>query len=161
MFKDFEDFFGMGGMGGGQQGRSSKGTDILLNLEITFMESVMGIVKEINYSRKGTCSTCSGSRCKPGTSASKCSSCGGSGYINMRQGPMNIHMACSKCKGTGEIIKNPCGTCSGSGVSNAQSKETITIPKGINNGQNLRVHGKVGSIDARATTAARAARRET
>lgn len=144
MFKDFEDFFGMGGQ---QQGKPSRGADILLNLEISFMESVMGVVKDINFSKKGTCKTCNGSRCKPGTSPTKCTTCGGSGHINMRQGPMSIHMVCGKCKGSGEMIKNPCGTCSGSGTANTTVKESITIPKGINNGQNLRINGKVVSTD--------------
>lgn len=142
MFKDFESFFGMGG-GGNQGPRQSKGTDILLNLEISFMESVMGVSKDISFNKKGVCGTCQGSRCKPGTSASKCTSCGGSGHVNMRQGPMSIHMVCSKCKGSGETIKSPCTTCNASGTANTTVRESISIPKGINNGQNLRINGKV------------------
>lgn len=130
--------------GGGNQGpRQSKGTDILLNLEISFMESVMGVSKDISFNKKGVCGTCQGSRCKPGTSASKCTSCGGSGHVNMRQGPMSIHMVCSKCKGSGETIKSPCTTCNASGTANTTVRESISIPKGINNGQNLRINGKV------------------
>jgi molecular chaperone DnaJ len=143
MFRDFEDFFGMGGMGQ-QQGKASRGNDIMLNLEITFMEAVMGVTKEISFSKKGTCTTCQGSRCKPGTSPTKCTTCGGSGHVNMRQGPMSIHMVCSKCKGSGESIKNPCNTCAGTGTANVTARETISIPKGINNGQNIRINGKGG-----------------
>lgn len=142
MFRDFEDFFGMGGMGQ-QQGRSMRGQDIMLNLEVTFMESVMGVTKEISFMKNGTCSTCQGNRCKPGTSATKCTTCGGSGSVNMRQGPMQIHMVCNRCKGSGETIKSPCGTCAGTGTAKSTTKESISIPKGINNGQNLRINGKV------------------
>jgi molecular chaperone DnaJ len=51
-------------------------------------------------------------------------------------------MMCSKCKGGGEIIRNPCGTCKGVGVATISSREKINIPKGINTGQNLRIPGK-------------------
>lgn len=144
MFRDFEDFFGMGGAGQ-TQARATRGADILLNLEISFMESVMGVTKEINFAKKGTCATCSGSRCRPGTAPTKCTTCGGSGHINMRQGPMSIHMVCNKCKGSGETIKSPCGSCAGTGTASTTVKESVTIPKGINNGQNLRINGKVAS----------------
>ena len=143
MFKDFEDFFSMGGMGQ-QQGKAARGADIMLNLEITFIESAMGVTKEISFTKKGACQTCQGSRCKPGTSPVKCATCGGSGHQTMRQGPMNIHMVCSKCKGSGESIKSPCTSCSGSGTAMITTRETVTIPRGINNGQNLRINGKGG-----------------
>lgn len=149
VFRDFEDFFGMGGMGQ-KQGRATRGSDLMLNLEITFMESVMGVTKEISFSKKGTCGTCQGSRCKPGTAPTKCTTCGGAGHINMRQGPMTLHMACSKCQGSGESIKSPCGTCSGTGTATSTVKESITIPKGINNGQNLRINGKGAVSDPQA-----------
>lgn len=119
----------------------------MLNLEISFMESVMGVTKEISFTKKSTCTTCQGSRCKPGTAPTKCTTCGGAGHMNMRQGPMTLHMVCSKCQGSGETIKTPCGTCSGTGTANSTVKESITIPKGINNGQNLRINGKGAVAD--------------
>lgn len=141
VFKDFDDFFGMSGMSGRGE-RSVKGQDIFLNVEINFMEAVNGALKEINFQKTGVCQTCSGSKCKPGTTPVKCSSCGGKGHVNYRQGPMSIQMMCSKCKGTGETIRNPCGTCKGVGVATMSSRERINVPKGINNGQNLRISGK-------------------
>ena len=144
VFKDFDDFFGMGGMGGrsGRSERTIKGQDIFLNQQISFEEAVFGCQKEISYQRRGTCPTCNGSKCKPGTSPTKCGACGGKGYVNYRQGLMSIQMVCSKCKGTGEVIRNPCPTCKGTGVASMTSREKINIPKGINNGQNLRISSK-------------------
>lgn len=51
-------------------------------------------------------------------------------------------MACTKCRGTGISIKNPCTTCKGTGVARQGSNESIQIPKGISDGQNLRMAGK-------------------
>lgn len=48
------------------------------------MDSVNGTNKTIQYEKKGTCTTCSGSKCKPGTAPSRCTACGGKGTINYR-----------------------------------------------------------------------------
>ena len=55
---------------------------------------------------------------------------------------MSIQMMCSKCKGSGEIIRNPCVTCKGVGIATINSREKVNVPKGINSGQNLRIPGK-------------------
>lgn len=143
-FEDFESFFNMGGEG--RQTRQMKGQDIHVHIELNFMDAVNGAKKEINIDKKGVCTTCHGSKCKPGTSATKCNNCGGRGTVNYRQGPMVIQMACNYCKGAGTTIKNPCATCRGSGISNVKVKEEVVIPKGINNGQNLRFSGKVNQM---------------
>lgn len=142
IFDDFASFFDMGS---GPE-RKTKGQDIFINLEINFMDSVSGARKEILFEKRGICTTCNGSKCKPGTAPSKCTSCGGKGYVNFRQGPMTIQMTCNKCKGIGVTIKSPCQSCKATGIGNTHSKEEIQIPKGINNGQNLRLSGKVWSF---------------
>jgi len=141
IFGDFESFFGMGGAGARE--RAAKGQDIFLNLEISFMESVTGVKREVKLEKKGVCKTCNGTKCKPGTAPSKCFSCGGRGFINYRQGPMTIQMTCTNCKGAGMSIKHPCPTCRGAGSQIAEYTEQINVPKGINNGQSLRMSGKV------------------
>lgn len=40
------------------------------------------------------------------------------------------------------MIRNPCTTCRGKGAVNQSVKETINIPKGVDNGVNLRVSKK-------------------
>jgi len=138
-FSDFESFFS-GGMGARQ---SAKGQDILLSIDISFADAVGGSKKTVTYQRVGTCPSCSGTKCSPGTQPEKCGTCAGKGHTNFRQGPMTIQMVCGKCKGQGTIIKNPCGTCRGTGSAGITQKEELNIPKGINNGQNLRVASKV------------------
>lgn len=67
-----------------------KGSDIYVNLEISFMDSVNGSQQTISIEKIGTCATCSGSKCKPGTAPGRCTNCGGRGSINYRQGAMTI-----------------------------------------------------------------------
>lgn len=53
-----------------------------------------------------------------------------------------IQQVCGNCDGVGQIIRNPCMTCRGRGTTHATAKETINIPKGVDNGVNLRVAKK-------------------
>ena len=140
----FEDFFSFEGEGNNkrQNKRPKRGADIVINLQINFLDSVKGINKEINFKVKDTCGTCKGTKCRPGSKPSKCTTCHGRGNINYQQGPMHIQMACNVCHGIGTIISSPCGTCKGHGTAYKTSKEKISIPKGIATGQNLRVGGK-------------------
>lgn len=143
-FKDFEDIFM-----GRESGRASvRGADVVMNLEIDFMEAINGFTKEVTYRVKDTCGTCKGSKCKPGTSSTKCSQCAGKGVMNVRQGPMVFSMECGYCSGQGTVIKSPCSSCKGTGQAYTTKTETIQIPKGINTGQNLRVTGKGNKGDS-------------
>jgi molecular chaperone DnaJ len=49
---------------------------------------------------------------------------------------------CSICRGEGKIIRDACQACSGRGKVKSNKKIAVTIPKGIDNGQSIRVTGK-------------------
>lgn len=51
-----------------------------MNLEIDFMEAITGTQKTITYARTNKCSTCNGTRMKPGTTEQKCHVCEGTGF---------------------------------------------------------------------------------
>lgn len=104
-----EEFFGGGGGNKSRKsGSSKKAKDIIVNLEIDFMDSVNGAQKTVTFDRTSVCNTCNGSKCKPGTSPSSCSTCGGSGKVFYKQGFMSIAMPCNSCNGEGTTIRNPC-----------------------------------------------------
>ena len=74
---NFEDMFsGLGDLfgdlfGGGNRGRSRRngpqaGNDLRYDIEITFMEAVHGLSKEVSINKRDTCWTCEGSGCRPG-----------------------------------------------------------------------------------------------
>lgn len=142
IFNDFEDIFGFGM--GRKAKKPSRGADVTINLELTFMEAIMGVSKDIAYKLQVVCDTCNGSKCKPGTSPIKCSACDGKGNINYRQGPMMIQMTCESCMGVGTTIKDPCNKCRGTGMSYKQHKESVRIPAGIDSGKSIRLGGKGG-----------------
>ena len=143
IFEEFEKMFGQEGGGGRQRGQvQTKGQDIMLNMEIDFMDAVNGSQKTVTFTRTEICGTCKGSKVKPGTSPSICGACGGQGFQTIRQGPFMIQQVCGNCGGTGQVIKNPCMTCRGKGTTTGQVRETINIPKGVDSGVNLRVSKK-------------------
>ncbi|KAG6432636.1 hypothetical protein SASPL_104217 [Salvia splendens] len=152
-FDLFESLFeGMGGMGGGMgmggrgsRNRATEGEDQVYNLVLNFKEAVFGVEKEIEITRLETCNTCDGSGAKPGTNASKCSTCSGQGQvISSARTPLGVFqqvMACSTCGGTGEI-STPCNTCGGDGRVRKSKRISLKVPAGVDSGSRLRVRSE-------------------
>ena len=46
------------------------------------------------------------------------------------------------CQGTGKIIPEKCATCHGAGTVTKRKKIKVTIPEGVDDGQQLRVSGQ-------------------
>ena len=49
---------------------------------------------------------------------------------------------CEKCKGTGRIVKNPCGNCRGTGYVRINRKLSVSIPAGIDDGERIALRGE-------------------
>lgn len=145
----FEDIFSsfFGGSGRRQDPNAPrKGNDLQYTMTIDFMDAVFGKETEIEIPKEENCGTCEGTGAKPGTSPETCSHCGGSGEISVTQdtpfGRMVNRRACHHCQGTGQFIKEKCATCHGAGKVKKNVKIKVSIPAGIDDGQQLRVSGK-------------------
>ena len=147
----FSTFFGGFGGFGGSRGRSRAnspidGNDIGVRVVVSFEEAVFGCKKEINFSRIEKCGDCSGSGAKPGTSAERCSRCGGNGTVRVQQrttfGVMQSTTSCPDCRGTGKVIKEPCENCRGKGYVKLPKKFNVNVPNGIDDGQHFTVKGQ-------------------
>ncbi|EFW88126.1 molecular chaperone DnaJ [Streptococcus equinus] len=148
-FGGFEDIFSsFFGGGGGMRNPNAprQGDDLQYRVNLTFEEAVFGVEKEVAYNRESTCSTCSGSGAKPGTSPVTCSRCHGSGVINVDTqtplGMMRRQVTCDVCHGTGKEIKEPCHTCHGTGHEKKTHKVSVKIPAGVETGQQIRLQGQ-------------------
>ncbi|ETW91789.1 MULTISPECIES: molecular chaperone DnaJ [Streptococcus] len=148
-FGGFEDilssFFGGGG-GMRNPNAPRQGDDLQYRVNLSFEEAVFGVEKEVVYNRESTCSTCSGTGAKPGTSPVTCSRCHGSGVINVDTqtplGMMRHQVTCDVCHGTGKEIKDPCPTCHGTGHEKKTHKVSVKIPAGVETGQQIRLKGQ-------------------
>ena len=143
----FDNIFGGGFSGGSRSNPNAprRGSDIVVSLNIKFMEACKGIVRDIEINRVETCPDCNGSGAKAGTQAKTCPDCHGSGKINVRQqtvfGTMQSTRVCTKCGGKGKIIKSVCPTCAGQGRVRSVLQREVEIPAGIDDGQTLKVQG--------------------
>ena len=142
-------FPGMGGFfGGGTHNVQRKGPSKKFEVGISIEDMMNGGVKKFNISRSVKCSTCSASGCKSGSSPNNCSSCNGSGVINVtkQMGPMISRQSfpCNNCRGKGTWINDSdkCDKCKGNKF--CQEKEYVEIPieKGISDGEYIVLQGK-------------------
>lgn len=145
----FGDFFGFGGFGRTSQRARNiprRGADLQYRLDLTFKEAVFGVEKEIEITRDEICEHCSGSGAEPGTSPVRCSTCGGRGEVRQARqtllGSMVQVTTCPTCKGQGEVIETPCRTCTGRGFERRTRKKVISVPAGVDNGNQIRLAGE-------------------
>ena len=149
-FSGFEDIFGDifgsffgGGMGGDpRRSRGRAGNDLRYDLDVTFEEAAFGCEKEVSLTRRVRCDDCSGSGAAKGSSKERCPQCDGAGQIRIQQGFFTLARTCHACGGVGEVVKNPCRSCSGSGLRTKESTLKIKVPAGVDNGQRLKMRGE-------------------
>ena len=153
-FGGFEDIFNMftGGFGGGRNYNGPRdGADIQKRMSVDFDEAVFGCKKTIKLTKYCSCDACNGSGAKAGTGKHTCPECNGRGSVRFVQNTMFGQMAstrtCEKCKGTGQIIDDPCPTCGGDGKVKKTVSIDVKIPAGVDNNSviTLRGQGEPGS----------------
>jgi molecular chaperone DnaJ len=137
----FGDIFGGGRRGGGGGRQVFRGNDLSYAMDITLEEAAVGKDAQIRIPSWDDCDTCHGTGAKPGTSAKTCSTCNGSGVVQMRQGFFSVQQTCPHCHGSGKIIPDPCTTCHGQGKVKKHKTLEIKIPAGIDDGMRIRSTG--------------------
>lgn len=142
VFSDFGDIFG-GGRSSRRRGYSqAAGESIQARIRISLEEAAFGTEKEITYYRFDSCSTCSGTGVKPGSSKVTCSLCKGAGSVRSGMGFISVSQSCPNCRGQGKVIKDRCRECAGEGRVKKQHKMKVKIPKGVRDGSILRLKGE-------------------
>lgn len=147
-FGGFEDVFSSF-FGGGRRpdpNAPQKGDDLQYTMTINFDEAIFGSTKTIKIKKEVSCDVCDGNGAKPGTSKSTCSMCSGSGRVAVEQntpfGRIQTERTCPTCGGSGQEIKDPCNKCRGAGTVTKEVDVEVTIPEGVDNGQQVRLQGK-------------------
>lgn len=144
IFGSFDDMFG-----GSRKSnfRNESGLDIIKNVKISFVESIIGVTSEFEYQISINCEKCDGT----GASDEKdsiinCPTCNGSGVTVVQKktllGVMQFQNTCSDCKGTGEKIVKKCNHCNGKKQIIKNAKVSIDIVPGIQDGQTMVVEKK-------------------
>ncbi|NLA76019.1 MAG: J domain-containing protein, partial [Deltaproteobacteria bacterium] len=143
----FGDFFSSKGAGTGRAGAGFRGSmpangrDMEHEMTIDLISALKGFETELAMQKMRPCSLCDGSGVDPKSGMSTCSTCKGSGRLNVAEGPINFTRECPSCHGHGSVGK-PCPQCSGQGQVYDTERIKVTIPKGVKQGSRVRVAGK-------------------
>ncbi|MGE0433451.1 MAG: molecular chaperone DnaJ [Planctomycetota bacterium] len=146
----FGSLFGRGGGGGTSTGgfggqprarQRNRGDDARSSIRVPFDTALRGGSVTIRFSRQTACDTCKGSGAAPGSKVSTCSTCRGAGVVAMGGGPFTVQRPCNVCGGSGKLIESPCTTCDGAGLVVRPQEATVTIPRGVSDGQTIRLAG--------------------
>ncbi|AGY81647.1 molecular chaperone DnaJ [Carnobacterium inhibens subsp. gilichinskyi] len=146
-FEDiFESFFGGGGGRSYNPNAPRQGEDLQYSLNLEFEEAIFGKETTISYNREEECKTCHGDGAKPGTHPVTCSKCHGTGSLNVERntplGRVMTRQTCDVCHGTGQEIKETCPTCHGSGHTKDKHTVKVTVPAGVEDGNQMRLNGQ-------------------
>jgi molecular chaperone DnaJ len=144
---DLGDLFGglFGGRGGGAGGgrtRGRRGSDVEVEINLSFEDSLKGVETKIPVTLETACSECHGSGAKPGTAPKICPECHGRGVVAESQGFFALSQPCPRCHGNGTVIEDPCPRCGGSGRERMTKRYTVKIPAGVKDGTRIRLKGK-------------------
>jgi molecular chaperone DnaJ len=124
---------------GQRQQNRQRVPDKIVDLNVSIIESFLGVSKTINFIKKVACDLCKGN----GGDRIICSDCGGQGFQVRQMGSdffsQMIRTQCNTCRGLGFKIKNPCSKCASSMVNNVMDSITVDLPKGIDEGHFLRL----------------------
>jgi len=142
---DLGDIFGglFGSRGRGQQQeRGRRGSDLEVEVRLSFEDSLKGVETTIPVQLETACRECGGSGAKPGTAPVLCPECKGRGVKAESQGLFALSQPCPRCRGNGTVIEDPCPRCHGAGRERRTKRYTVKIPAGVKDGSRIKLRGK-------------------
>src|SRR3982751_5062992 len=122
---------------------AARGADLRYDLELSLEEAFTGVEQAITVEAQARCEVCHGRGCiRSDDCAKSCSTCGGMGKVRAQQGFFVVERGCPTCRGSGEVISDPCANCQGEGRALSQRKLSVKIPAGVDEGTRIRVAGE-------------------
>lgn len=144
----FSDFLGGFGFTGGGRGRNRarKGDDLLIRVDLDFMEAINGCKQDIKLTVNEECPECHG---VGGHNPKTCPTCKGRGRVVTQTttflGVMQTESECPTCKGTGKSFESICSKCRGKRQIKVEKTLEVSIPAGVDTGDRIRISGKGGA----------------
>lgn len=136
-------FDGFGGFGGARGGATQqRGRDLLDDVTISLRDAYFGTTHSVNFTSNVKCDKCDGHGTDDGKPAPVCPRCGGSGFVQTRQGFFAVETPCPECNGLGRKISKKCSKCDGAGVVRKSRTLDVKIPAGVQDGARLRLAGQ-------------------
>lgn len=135
----FNIFRGRGGKGSRAE-RHEPGATISMQLGVTLEEIYNGATRDVEYDIETRCGHCGG---QGGHGLKTCPHCHGSGMITETRSngwsTMQTSRPCPYCHGKGTTVEEVCNECGGTGVKKQHKTIKVTIPKGVQEGQQIKI----------------------
>ncbi|MBI4651076.1 molecular chaperone DnaJ [Candidatus Desantisbacteria bacterium] len=138
----FSNFFGGTSTSGRRRQSSQRGSDLQLELKISFMEACFGVEKVIELNHMKICKSCGGTGALDEKSIETCKHCHGTGQVRHSQGFITFSSTCTYCRGAGKTITNLCPKCRGGRKISETTKINVKIPAGIDTGSKIKISGE-------------------
>jgi molecular chaperone DnaJ len=126
----------------GQRQNAARGADLRYDLELTLEEAFAGTESQIAIEALARCESCEGRGARSNSRAQTCSTCNGAGKVRAQQGFFVVERGCPTCRGSGEVIADPCAACDGEGRALKRRSLSVKIPAGVDEGTRIRVSGE-------------------
>jgi molecular chaperone DnaJ len=136
-YQSYEDIFGDLFRSSGEKG----GRDLEHDITIDLISALKGFDTELSMQKTEGCKACNASGIDPDSPISTCTACGGSGRINVAEGPIQFTKPCPSCHGHGKKGRS-CPGCGGTGRVQGIERIKVTIPRGVGEGSRVRLAGK-------------------
>jgi molecular chaperone DnaJ len=138
----FDEFFDAGPRSGRGR-RTFRGEDLRVRLALSLEEIAAGSERQLKVNRLTKCEVCEGSGVAAGSSKKTCPQCKGAGQVRTISrtflGTIQQVATCNACRGTGEIIADPCRSCGGEGRVKGTSKVNVKVPPGVSSGNYMTI----------------------
>lgn len=135
----FNMFRGRGGRRGGAE-RHEPGATINFQMGVNINDIYNGGSRDIEYDIETRCGHCGG---QGGHGIKTCPHCHGSGMISETRSngwqTISTSRPCPYCHGKGTVVEEVCKECGGTGVKKEHKKVNVTIPKGVQNGDTIKI----------------------
>ena len=145
----FSDFLGGFGFGGGSRSRGNrptKGDDLIVKMDLDFMDAIWGCKQDIELTVTDKCPDCDG---VGGSNPKTCKTCNGHGRVITESrtilGVIQTESICNDCDGTGKTFEKACSRCKGKKQVRMNKVLSVTVPAGVNTGERIRISGKGGA----------------
>lgn len=143
--RSFMENFGFGGYQQGR-GRTARGDDIEMRVELGLAEAALGASRELRVRRIEPCRDCGGTGADASAGHRTCEACSGHGRVRTSRrtllGTFTTVDSCGACRGSGRVAVSECRSCRGTGSRAVDRTISVEIPAGIAEGHVLRLRGQ-------------------
>lgn len=140
-FSFFQDIFGEHFAHQRAQHTQARGGNIQAEVTVDLMTAVQGGTVRVAAQIPDVCGHCRGTGAE-GEKTHTCPTCQGNGQVISSMLGISIQRECPTCEGQGRVPDKKCGVCKGVGQVLKNKNWDISIPPGIDEGNQLRLRGE-------------------